>query len=191
LCIRQFAAGLAFRRPAYENRELTQRDASHAPALARPGVICMGASRYPVGWRWVRAIGIVGSSCDKLFRAWQRRLDKEPDWWLIRDVVTHRCWRNRALRERYRELLPLQTASPIIDWHQSLSHCHIEDQPRVENACSNALKTGRPQVAQVRIRGDATHLITLWNVFYSAQCAGCRRRCGLVLIHALGPPPAP
>lgn len=78
--------------------------------------------------------------CDRLLGAWRPLLERELGLWQVRLVSKNAIWRNRAMRQ----LLGLDDEHAIESWTSALQYVREEDRVRVEDAHSQALKTGPP-----------------------------------------------
>jgi PAS domain-containing protein len=114
-------------------------------------------------------------SCELCFRSWRRRLECEPELWLIRCVSSHLVWRNAATRAW------LNLTAEIDLWDNSIRWACPQDVPQIEHAFSNALKTLQPAACTARIKVQP-HRYTLVRCYISPyRCHVCPRQCALLI----------
>ena len=113
-------------------------------------------------------------SCGQFFRAWQQCLDERPGIWLIRNVTTGQFWRNRAACQ-------VSGMEAMDRWENAIRWIYHVDAPKVEDAHSRALKTGRPQQFTYRVK-LAPHQFAIAQVTCAPKiCATCPSACALIV----------
>jgi hypothetical protein len=124
----------------------------------------------------------MGSTCAQCFKAWQARLEYEPEYWLVRCISSGLVWRNAATRNW------LGVTEPTDRWDNSIRWAHTQDVPAIESAFSLSLKTLCTASVSCRIKVQP-HRYTLVDCHISPyRCHNCPLGCAL-LIYLVVPDP--
>jgi hypothetical protein len=121
--------------------------------------------------------------CGLFFALWQQRLSREPGIWTIRDLSSGLLWRNTELMRW------LEIDTPTDTWRNALLWTRYEDVPVIEDACSAALKLGKPQRLRIKMK-TSPHTLTDVDVkLFASKCScPCPHQCALIIFRSCALP---